>query len=275
MTRDGSGARQPGPDPSGAAGSRAGSIGPPRTGWAADGAGTSGACRPTAGRRARDLRDHRRPGDPHDPPLPLPARAARAADVPRGRGGVRRLDRRPAAGPRARGDRRRGRDARRGGLRPARRAPVVRPGRLRRRGDLPAGGRGPGRSARAGLLPGDPALAVRHRRRRAGRRRPHRRGARRRREALRPRPRVGPRARRGASGASGRVADLPHRPLPREDGVRGDPLPAARQRDAGAGVEPELHRLRPDHHGRDRRRRGPGSLLRPRRRACATWWSTT
>ena len=117
-------------------------------------------------------------------------------------------------------------------------APLVRPGRLRRRGDLPAGGRGPGRRARAGLLPGDPALAVRHRRRRPRRRRPDARRARGRGEALRPRPRIGADPRRRAARAPGRVPDLPHRPLPREDGVRGDPLPAA----ANAMLEPLWNR---------------------------------
>ena len=39
------------------------------------------------------------------------------------------------------------------------------------------------------------------------------------------------------------------------------------QHDARAGLEPELPRVRPDHDGRDLRRRGSGPLLRPGRRA--------
>ena len=91
--------------------------------------------------------------------------------------------------------------------------------------------------------------------------------ARRRREAVRPRPRLGARARRRAAPVHRRVAALPDRPLPREDGPRGDPLPALREHDARAGLEPQLHRVRPDHDGRGLRRRGPRPLLRPGRRA--------
>ena len=91
--------------------------------------------------------------------------------------------------------------------------------------------------------------------------------ARRRREAVRPRPGVGPGARRRAAPVHRRVAAPPHRPLPREDGPRGDPLPPVRQHDARAGLEPELRRVRPDHDGRGLRRRGPRPLLRPGRRA--------
>ena len=64
-----------------------------------------------------------------------------------------------------------------------------------------------------------------------------------------------------------RVADLPDRPLPREDGPPGDPLPPVCQHDARARLEPELRRLRRDHHGRGLRRGGPRPLLRPGRRA--------
>ena len=79
--------------------------------------------------------------------------------------------------------------------------------------------------------------------------------------------RVGPRARRGAARVPRRDAALPHRPLPREDGARGDPLPALREHDARADLEPQLRRVRPDHDGRGLRRRGPRPLLRPGRRA--------
>ncbi len=74
-------------------------------------------------------------------------------------------------------------------------------------------------------------------------------------------------ARRGAPPVHRRVAAVPHRPLPREDGTRGDPLPAVREHDARAGLEPELRRERADHDGRGLRRRGPRPLLRPGRRA--------
>ena len=94
--------------------------------------------------------------------------------------------------------------------------------------------------------------------------RPRRRG-----EALRPRPRVG--ARRSPPSlhaARRRVPDLPHRPLPREDGLRGDPLPAASPtRCSSRSGTGNYVDVRADHHGRDRRRRGPGPLLRPGRRA--------
>ena len=74
-------------------------------------------------------------------------------------------------------------------------------------------------------------------------------------------------ARRGAAPVHRRVAAVPDRPLPREDGPRGDPLPALRQHDARAGVEPEPRRVRRDHDGGGLRRRGPRALLRPGRRA--------
>ena len=66
----------------------------------------------------------------------------------------------------------------------------------------------------------------------------------RRREAVRPRPRVRARPRRGAPRIRRRVADLPHRPLPREDGAPGDPLPALRECDPRATLEPQLRRER-------------------------------
>ena len=51
---------------------------------------------------------------------------------------------------------------------------------------------------------------------------------------------VGARARRRAARVPGRVAALPDRPLPREDGPRRDPLPAIREHDARADLEPQL-----------------------------------
>ena len=98
-------------------------------------------------------------------------------------------------------------------------------------------------------------------------RRPHRTRSRGGREAVRPRPRVGAGLGEGAAPVHRRVAAPAHRPLPREDGTRRDPLPALRQHHAGAGVEPELRRVGADHDGGGLRRRGPRSLLRSRRRA--------
>ena len=82
---------------------------------------------------------------------------------------------------------------------------------------------------------------------------------------------VGAGPRRRPAPAHRRVADLQDRPLPRQDGPRGDPLPALREHDARARVEPQLRRLRADHHGRGLRRLRPRPLLRsgrgaPRRR---------
>ena len=64
-----------------------------------------------------------------------------------------------------------------------------------------------------------------------------------------------------------RVAGLPDRPLPRQgDGPEPDGA-AVRQRAVRAGVEPQLHRPRPDHRRRGHRDRRPRRLLRGRRRA--------
>ena len=117
------------------------------------------------------------------------------------------------------------------------------------------------------LLPRDPAVPVRRGREGARRGRPDGERPGRGREAVRPRPRVGARARRRAPPVPRRVAALPDRPLPREDGARGAPLPPVREHDARAGLEPQLRRVRPDHDGRELRRRGPRPLLRPGRRA--------
>ena len=95
----------------------------------------------------------------------------------------------------------------------------------------------------AGLLPRDPAVPVRHRRRRPRRRRADRERARRGREAVRARPRVGARAQRADPRAHRRVAAVPDRPLPREDGPRRDPLPAVREHDVRADLEPQLRRV--------------------------------
>ena len=122
-------------------------------------------------------------------------------------------------------------------------AALLRLRRLRRRRDLRARRRGDQGRRAAGLLPRDPAVPVRRGRQGTCRRRADEERARRRREAVRPRPRVGRCARRRAAPVHRRVAALPDRPLPREDGARGDPPPPLRERDARAGLEPELPRV--------------------------------
>ncbi len=84
-------------------------------------------------------------------------------------------------------------------------------------------------------------------------------------EAVRARPRVGARTRRRAPSVHRRVSALPDRPLPREDGNRGDPVSPLRKLAPRADLEPKLHRVRPDHDGRGLRSRGSRTLLRPRR----------
>ena len=149
------------------------------------------------------------------------------------------------------------------GSRPA----VVRRGRLRRRRDLRAGGGGDQGRRDAGLLPRDPAVPVRHGRQGLAE------------AGLTTNARVvvekpfghdlasATRARRRAAPVHRRVAALPDRPLPREDGARGDPVPALREHDARAGLEPQLRRERADHDGGGLRGRGPRPLLRSGRRA--------
>ena len=83
----------------------------------------------------------------------------------------------------------------------------------------------------------------------------------RRREAVRPRPGLGARARRRSAQAPRRGPAVPDRPLPGQDGARGDPVPALRQRDPRAGVESQLRRRRADHDGRELRRPGPRPFL--------------
>ena len=95
----------------------------------------------------------------------------------------------------------------------------------------------------AGLLPRDPAVPLRHGRQGPRRGRADEERARRRGEAVRARPGLRPRARRRAAPVHRRVAAPPDRPLPREDGPRGDPLPPVREHDARAGLEPELRRV--------------------------------
>ena len=154
----------------------------------------------------------------------------------------------------------------RGGVRPVRRAALLRAGRLRGRRDLRAGRRSDRRRLDACLLPRDPAVPLRHgrqgpRRGRADEKRTRRRG-----EAVRARRCLCPRARRRAPPVHRRIPAPPDRPLPRKDGPGGDPLSPVREHDARAGLEPQLRRIRPDHDGGGLRSRGPRPLLRPCRR---------
>ena len=159
------------------------------------------------------------------------------------------------------------RDDRRGGVRALRGATLLPARRLRRPGNVRTRRPRARRRPQPGLLPRDPARAVRDGDRRPGRRRPDRARADRRREAVRPRPRVGAGAGRRAVRLRARGAALPDRPLPREDGAGRDPLPAVRERDLRADLESQLRLLRADHDGRGLRRRRPRPLLRPGRRA--------
>ncbi len=117
------------------------------------------------------------------------------------------------------------------------------------------------------VLPGDPAQPVRHGREGPRGCRAHRARSGRHREAVRPRPAVGAGPRCRTAPVHRRVAAVPHRPLPRQDGPRGDPLPPLREHDARARVESQLRRLRADHDGRGLRRLGPRPLLRSGRGA--------
>ena len=72
--------------------------------------------------------------------------------------------------------------------------------------------------------------------------------------------------RRGAEGA-GRVAGVPDRPLPGQGDRPEHAGVPVRQRHVRADLEPQLHRLRPDHGGRGHRHRHPRRLLRHLRRA--------
>ena len=188
-------------------------------------------------------------------------------DLPDRRRRGRRLDARSAGRARTGVDRRHRRGARRGGVRPVRGAALVRAGRLRRRVDLRTRRRGDrGHDvpvfyleippflfatvitglADAGLTSSARVVVE---------------------KPFGHDPAVGSGAGRGAARVRGRVAAVPDRPLPREDGSRGDPVPALRQHDARAGLEPQPRRVRPDHDGGGLRRRGPRPFLRPGRRA--------
>ena len=158
------------------------------------------------------------------------------------------------------------RDDRRRRLRPVRRAAVLPLRRLRRRRDVRARGRGRQGRPHSRLLPRDPAVPVRDGHQGAGRSGADRLGAGGGREALRARRGLGARAQRAGARVPGRVPALQDRPLPREDGPGRDPLPAVREHDVRADLEPQLHRVGADHDGGELRGRGPRALLRPGRR---------
>ena len=178
----------------------------------------------------------------------------------------RHLRRRPA-GPGPRRDRGRGDDRRGARVREPRRPPALRPRRLRRGRHLPAHREGDRGGVPPGLLPRDPPVALQHGGQGPCGRRPDRDRAGGGREAVRARPCLGTQARGRPARPDRRVAALPDRPLPRQDAGRGHPLPALRQLDARAGLEPKPRRERADHDGRGLRRRGSGPLLRRGRRA--------
>ena len=203
-------------------------------------------------------------------PLALPARGARAAELPDRRRRRRRLDDRAPARARRRRDRRHRRARRR--RRSSRASPRASPTSAATSpttATFERVAKALGARQAARLLPGDPAVAVRHRGRRA------RQG----RRAAAERARVVVEKPFGHDLASARelAAELhavprrdpalPDRPLPRQDGAAAVPLPALRQHDARAGLEPQPRRERADHDGRVLRRRGPRPLLRPGRRA--------
>ena len=132
----------------------------------------------------------------------------------------------------------------------------VRAGRARARG-----------CAMPGVLPGNPTVPVRSGDQRVDRRRVNQDRTGGGREAVRARPRVGTRAGGGDPPVHPRGPALPDRSLPGEDGDRGDHLPAVRERDVRADLEPQLRLERADHDGRELRRRGSRPLLRPGRGA--------
>ena len=95
---------------------------------------------------------------------------------------------------------------------------------------------------------------------------PDRLASRRRREAVRRATCLQPRAQRAGRRGVQRRGRLPHRPLPGQ-GDGPEPAGAAvRQHAVRADLERQLRRLGADHHGRGRRHRRPGRLLRQDRR---------
>ena len=150
-------------------------------------------------------------------------------------------------------------------LRQVRRVAQLRRRRRRLRGARQGGRSGPRGTRRRGRAPLLP-LAAAESRGRDGRR-DRQAGARRgragdHREALRHRPRLGPRTERTPPLGLPGGPDLPDRPLP---GARGGAEPAGaalRQRHVRAGLEPQPHRPRPDRHPGDALDRNAWLLLR-------------
>ena len=120
-----------------------------------------------AGRRARDLRHHGRPRARDDVPLALPARTARPPDVPDRRRGRPAWTVEQLVAHARRIDRRHRRTPGRGGVRQAGRPALVRERRPEGAGHLRADPDRDGWRRGPGVLPRDPARAVRHGRRRA------------------------------------------------------------------------------------------------------------
>ncbi len=85
-------------------------------------------------------------------------------------------------------------------------------------------------------------------------------------EAVRPRPRVRPRAEQHPGRRLPVRLDLPDRPLPRQGDGPEHPRDAVREHPLRADLERQLRRPRADHHGRGHRDRRPGRLLRRHRR---------
>ncbi len=80
---------------------------------------------------------------------------------------------------------------------------------------------------------------------------------------------------RGAAPVRRGVPAVPDRPLPREDGRGGDPLPALRQSAVRAGVEQQPRGVGPHHDGRGRSVSMAGAGSTSQSAPCAMWWSTT
>ena len=161
------------------------------------------------------------------------------------------------------------------GLRPLHRATVVRAGRLRRPSDLPAGRRRDQGRRLSRLLPGDPAVPVRHGRQGPGRGgpdndRPCGGG-----EAVRTRPGLRACAGRGAAPVHRRVPAVPDRPLPGKDGPGGDPAtcgsPTRCSSRSGTATTSSACRS-PWRRTSASRTEGTSTIPSAR---CATWWSTT